>query len=573
MANPIAFNNGSTPTGSIKRATISVGVSGEDYSNLGGLTWYNGIEAPGKYIIYSDTYSQGSSTLGNAKPTAWGTTDTTDASLLGLINALPARQGQSVFGTLADAVNWLYGTGKYVIIGGSFPYLVTNGLKFAFDPSQRISYPGAGVLVYDVSGNSNDFTMYNSPAFNSSGWISLDGTDDKIQISSSTSLTLGTGDFTLDIWVYPTTIVSYNHLFVLGTGTNGAPNGFALKCGRSGDGDGRVYFYAGNGAFETWSTISSVVITLNVWNNITLTNSGGNITLYKNGASGGSKSGLNVNFGNLQWSIGNPPSNEFAAKNIAKAAIYNRALSSAEIKQNYYGGSIVTTGMTFNFDSSSLASYIRSGTTVTDMVNGTAGSLVNGPTFSATNENSLYFDGTNDYAEWGRVSGTEFQYSDSFTIEVWYKPTGNGNYIFTNRKSTSLEYSGWAIYQNGAGQIQCWVGGYPNNQYGWKRVFAYTQNNTWVHVVYVNTPAPGSQTVYINGVKAGFNANEDAAYQNSYIDYSATPYHVPVIGTSPADNYSQNGNFNLAIARVYNTALTEAQANQNFNAQRMRFGL
>jgi hypothetical protein len=578
MANPIAFNNGNTPTGSVKRSTISIGVSGEDYSNLGGLTWFNGIEPNGKYIIYSDTYSQGSSTIGNAKPTAWGTTDGTDASLLALINALPARQGQPLFGTLSSAVDWLYGTGQYVIISDDFPYILTDGLKLGID-SETVSYPRAGVTWYDFSGNSNHFTLYNSPVFNSNGWISLDGTDDRIQLASSTSLTLGTGNFTLDIWVYPTTLSTYNHFFVLGNNMNGDSDGFTFKAGNTSDGNGRIYMYAVNGAasfstFETWSTITSAVLTLNVWNNLTLTNNGGTVTIYKNGVSAGSKSGLIANFANKKWSIGNPPSGgEYAAKNVASAKIYNRALSATEIKQNYYGAGIVTNGLTFNFDSGSFGGYPRSGTLVNDMAGGISGTLTNGPIFSAQNQNSLYFDGSDDYAEWGRCTATEFQYYDSFTIEVWYKPTGQGNYVFTNRKNSGLNYSGWAIYQNSSGYLQCWIGGYPNNAFGWKRVFAYTQNNTWVHVVYVNTPAAGSQTVYINGVKAGFNANEDAAYQNSYIDYTATPYHAPVIGTSPADNYTQNSSFNIAVARVYNTALTEAQANQNFNAQRMRFGL
>ncbi len=564
MANPIAFNNGSTPTGSIKRATISVGVSGEDYSNLGGLTWYNGIEAPGKYIIYSDTYSQGSSTLGNAKPTAWGTTDTTDASLLGLINALPARQGQSRFTTLTDAVNWLQGTGQYIIIGENIQSFVTDSLKVYVDSQNATSYPKAGSTWYDVSGNSKDGSLTNSPSFNGYSFV-LDGTDDYVQVMQS-------GDLSAQDWSFEWTAkqITTSHRHTYWGLSNAGSNAFTVQNFQRWDNGAYVSFSGNN---TTYQSISYSGRSSLEWNHFLIVNTPTSVKYYQNGA-------LKYTYNNPQravfdriWLGMRNIGNQHINAEFTNFRAYNKALTVSEVKYNYYSGNIVTTGLTFNFDSSSPVSYPRSGTGVTDMVTETAGTLVNGPSFSATNQNSLYFDGSDDYIEWGRVTGTEFQYSDSFTIEVWYKPTGNGNYIFTNRKSTSLNYSGWAIYQNGVGQIQCWVGGYPNNQYGWKRVFAYTQNNTWVHVVYVNTPAAGSQTVYVNGVKAGFNANEDAAYQNSYIDYTATPYHVPVIGTSPADGYTQNGNFNLAVARVYNTALTEAQANQNFNAQRMRFGL
>lgn len=214
--------------------------------------------------------------------------------------------------------------------------IVTNGLVMYLDAANYASYTSGSTVWRDLTNNINNFNLINGPTFDSRGWLSLDGTDDRIQITSSTSLTLGTNDFTLDIWVYPLTLSTYPHLFVLGSVTNGDINGFTLKAGRQGDGDGRVYFYAGQGIFETFSTISGASIVINTWNNITLTKNGTTVTIFKNGISGGSKSGLTINFGNLRWSIGNPPgSSEMAAKNVSNVKIYNRALTSLEIQQNY----------------------------------------------------------------------------------------------------------------------------------------------------------------------------------------------------------------------------------------------
>ena len=116
MANPIAYNSGTTVSGCINKGTISFAVDNLNYSTRpGNLNWYAGGDNTNKYIIISDTYSQGVDTQANSRPTMWATSAQTDSELLKWINGLPARSGQSTFSTLLDAISWLEGQGKYLI--------------------------------------------------------------------------------------------------------------------------------------------------------------------------------------------------------------------------------------------------------------------------------------------------------------------------------------------------------------------------------------------------------------------------------------------------------------------------
>jgi len=233
---------------------------------------------------------------------------------------------------------------------------------------------------------------------------------------------------------------------------------------------------------------------------------------------------------------------------------------------------IVTNGLVLNLDAGFTPSYPTTATTWYDVSSGgNNGTLINGPTYNSANGGYINFDGVDDYFEvQQRAQLTEFQYYDNFSIELW---VGNpiNQYLFTNRKNTSLLFSGWAIYGQGS-SIICWIGGFPG-RYGWRRIYAPINTGGWNHIVYTNTSDYLSQKVYVNGVDVGYDITRDDGWADSIIDYTQQPYHVPVIGTSPADDYSQFGGGKIPIARVYNRTLTANEALQNYNAQKSRFGL
>ena len=83
-----------------------------------------------------------------------------------------------------------------ILMGLDFP-IVRNGLAAFYDAGNNLSYPGSGTTWNDISGNGySAATLINGPTYNSNnkGVIVLDGVNDFISISGSA--TVYTSDFT-----------------------------------------------------------------------------------------------------------------------------------------------------------------------------------------------------------------------------------------------------------------------------------------------------------------------------------------------------------------------------------------
>jgi hypothetical protein len=201
---PIAFNNSTKTTNSIKKNTIEIGIASDNYaSNPGGLTWFNGADSTTQYVIYSDTFSLGMTTLANAKPVCWASGDLTDANVLRMINGLPTRHNQAPFITIDSALAWVAASSTFNMVSGTLDNIVTNGLVLNLDCSQKNSYPGSGVTWYDLGENGNNITLTNGPTFDTAngGSIVFDGSND---YGKNDVPNLPTGNVTTTIcaWIY-----------------------------------------------------------------------------------------------------------------------------------------------------------------------------------------------------------------------------------------------------------------------------------------------------------------------------------------------------------------------------------
>ena len=70
------------------------------------------------------------------------------------------------------------------------PNIVTSGLVLSLDAANTKSYPGSGTTWFDISGNNNHFTLFNSPTYNSLGYFELDGTNDYIRSTNTLDLSI-----------------------------------------------------------------------------------------------------------------------------------------------------------------------------------------------------------------------------------------------------------------------------------------------------------------------------------------------------------------------------------------------
>jgi hypothetical protein len=220
-------------------------------------------------------------------------------------------------------------------IGG--PAVITSGLVLELDAGNVKSYPTTGTTWFDKSGNSNNGTLINGPTFNtgSLGSIVFDGTNDYVSVPKQTTF-VNASQFTMTAWM-KRRLSNSKVILYQGADSN---NDVAFELWD----DGNAYFEVGN-ASNAYGYIAN---TSTDWQYLTmvfdgtLTGNSNRLKGYINGnllsltfaggsipsTSGPSNSVFSI--GNSQGVGGN-----FSDGNVAQVFIYNRALSTSEVQQNF----------------------------------------------------------------------------------------------------------------------------------------------------------------------------------------------------------------------------------------------
>lgn len=198
------------------------------------------------------------------------------------------------------------------------PTIVRDGLVLAWDASDKNSYPGSGTIIYDISGNGNNGTLYNGVGFSNvnGGVLTFDGTNDYVQcgapnLSSSNFTVVGAARYSGA--TRGRMINAANNNWLLGHWSNSVANyyaeGWVTGVGAGGS-DTNWRIYAGTGNIGTDS--------YNFYINSVLNTGPSNA-----GAAG--PNGITIGTLGTEWSTG-----EFSF-----VYVYNRVLTVAEILQNY----------------------------------------------------------------------------------------------------------------------------------------------------------------------------------------------------------------------------------------------
>jgi hypothetical protein len=129
----------------------------------------------------------------------------------------------------------------------------------------------------------NGITMEGIAAPLNNGSLLFSGSN-YLSVAGGTGTSMGTGDFTWECWVYPTSSSGYQAFIDTRTSplTGGDTTGFYF--GTNINTLKPMYYTNG---LQLQSTLN---MTLNAWNHVALTRNSGTVTLWVNGASGGTKS-------------------------------------------------------------------------------------------------------------------------------------------------------------------------------------------------------------------------------------------------------------------------------------------
>ena len=164
------------------------------------------------------------------------------------------------------------------------PKIVTDGLVCCLDAANRKSYAGSGSTWKDLSGNSNDVTLYNGPAFSNDagGCLIFDGIDDIIVGPSSLSGFVNSA-MSIEIWTKPDDISQRTTLL--------------SKWGRSSLGNfswllflnwwtvGNIYFLVGNSSGNNYSQhYISHNLSISNYSHFAVTYDAGQVKMYRNGS-------------------------------------------------------------------------------------------------------------------------------------------------------------------------------------------------------------------------------------------------------------------------------------------------
>lgn len=208
---------------------------------------------------------------------------------------------------------------------GYNPKVVKNGLVLFLDAANRKSFANTGIIWTDLSVSGNALTLTNGPTFASTaggGAIVFDGVDDYASGSVSPVFT-GNAPHTIDAWFYLTSYsAGRSWILNLGPYTTGSEHW--------------ILYSATSTQFGVFAGAQvSPNIPLNTWINIITTFDGTTYTCYKNGVSVGSTAATFNFTGNVLY-LGLKIGSEYnMTGSIASCRMYSRALTDAEVVQNF----------------------------------------------------------------------------------------------------------------------------------------------------------------------------------------------------------------------------------------------
>ena len=226
------------------------------------------------------------------------------------------------------------------------PKIVTDGLVLCLDAGNRKSYVGTGVTWTDLSGRGNTGTLTNGPTYNSvnGGSIDLDGTNDYVEVARSGDFDFGTGNLTIESWVYLDTYDAEASALVYKTQSSGSAG---LACGNSVGSAGLLFMLASDNTSYTVN-VSGGTVTLNRWHHICMTRIGSTWTCYLNATqvstatwagsvshvTTGSFGGIGI--GAYTSAYGGDAGRYSMDGRVAVARIYKgKGLTAAEVLQNF----------------------------------------------------------------------------------------------------------------------------------------------------------------------------------------------------------------------------------------------
>lgn len=209
------------------------------------------------------------------------------------------------------------------------PRIVANGLVGYWDAANTRSYLGSGNTWYDLTANGNNLTLTNSPTFNSSGYFST-GSTGYFTGPGSASIPTGNSSYTMLLFARLSTWAdSRGFMSVGGFLVNNQSNALRTSASTLGN---MIHYWWGN---DLSVSNNNGNIQNNQWFYVGVSFDGTTRKIYSNTVLVASDTPTSHNVTSNTIQLAKTYSTEYLQGDISLAQIYNRALTSAEVIQNY----------------------------------------------------------------------------------------------------------------------------------------------------------------------------------------------------------------------------------------------
>lgn len=361
-----------------------------------------------------------------------------------------------------------------------------------------------------VDGSTNNFTITRNGtptqgSFSPYGslWSNyFNGSTDYITAAANANLALGSGDFTVEFWVYLTANPSGAMIASVRLINGGSAGTWGIYSN-----DGGKWSFKEVVVSPTTNVVSATAPVLNTWTHVAIVRSGTSLKIYLNGvldATGTSS----TNFS----SISNPFRAMWDSSSIYTGGYLSNfriVKGTAVYTSNFTPSTTPLTAITntqlltcqsnrFRDESSNNFTITANGSPSVQRFSPFEPSTSYTP---AVNGGSGYFNGSTDWLSTTNSSALQLNNTTAFTLECWLYPTlANTRMFIFNNYNQASPYTGYALAIGGAGpgnyEIQFWDGT------TW-RYFGVLPSNTWSHVAVCYQGSGTTGMFFVNGVQIG----------------------------------------------------------------------
>jgi hypothetical protein len=403
-----------------------------------------------------------------------------------------------------------------------------------------------------VDGSSNNFTMTptGNPTqgtmspFSPNGYSNyFDGSGDFLNIAAgNTPLNLGTGDFTVEFWMFAFA-VSIGCSIIDNRNPDTQDAGFQIGLNAS-----TPWFTTANFAYITAGT----TISNNTWYHIALSRSGNTFKLFLNGTQTGStyNGSSTQNFTNTNWRIGSGAAGAFLGYLSNVRILKGTALYTANFTPPTSNLAAIANTSLLTCQSNRFIDNSSNGFSLTP--NGTPFVRPFSPFAptnrytTAANAGSAAFDGQGDYITTAAaVNQTAFAFgTGDFTWECWIYPTSSpaGNNRIIGFVTTGGTLQAQLYTGSGGTQLAYDTGA----SLPYTETFSQGFNSQWSHIAV--SRVSGTSRVFVNGVQLG------ASFADT-INYAASRF---TMGTDPASQAVYYAGYITGVKIVKGTGLYTA---------------